>query len=58
MSPEEVEDNRHSDPPETDVECPTCDGRGTVPGRFRNSPRVWCPQCEGSGTVSADEVDA
>ena len=56
MSPEEVEDNRHSNPPE--VACPTCDGRGTVPVRFQSIRRVWCPQCEGSGTVSADEAES
>lgn len=57
MSPEEVEDNRHSDPPEVpEVECPCCDGTGRFPPRFTLT--LTCPQCEGSGTVSAAEVEA
>lgn len=61
MSPEEIEDNRHSDPPEQDVECPLCLGTATR-ARYDFSQHdgylVPCPRCEGSGTVSADEVDA
>lgn len=54
MTIEDIEDNRHSDPPSTDVDCPTCQGRGWL--RVQEGLVETCAQCEGAGTVSLREA--
>jgi RecJ-like exonuclease len=59
LDPDDYEDiePKHSDDATEMVECPECEGRGTVDVSVR-APRVLeCACCDGTGIIPADDLE-